>query len=181
MSSCDFQTTLPVNLSKQTTPVPGDAADLADQVIPIDQRRAAVTPARGGSFVLIFVFDPLDLEFFQIIDAPNRRAVFDAQATQFAPAGLHINPLAVEERRAARPGAETVFVSFAVCRLPKQLAGAFVHEAQRLVAVFLLGDREQITLHYQRGMTGANVEAPDNIGGIVQLGRERIALGHIAV
>ena len=44
MSSCDFQITLPVCLSKQTMPAPL-AADFRDEVVAIDQRRAGVAVA----------------------------------------------------------------------------------------------------------------------------------------
>ena len=115
------------------------AADLADELITVDDRSSAVAAAGGGSLVLCLVDDPFDFEVFLVIRAPDLGAVLDAEAAQLTPAGLDVNEIAVEQRGAAWPGAKPIVrIGLPVGGFPQLLTGALVQHTQYLgVALFL--------------------------------------------
>ena len=153
---------LPVILVKANQRRAVGRADGNEDRIPVHQGRAVVAAPRGRAFVG-FAAEEFDAEILLETDAPKHAAIGQIEAAKLAPAGLHKNQIAVDDRRAARARAPLVAVNGADARAPNFRARPGVHQMSDLLPAVFVEDDKFAACDDRRGETAANAFAPDDL------------------
>ena len=112
-------------------------SDRDNYPIALHDTGTVVATARGGAGVG-FGAEEFDAEMLVETGSPNHFAIGQTEAAKLAFAGLHIDALSIDQRRAPRSGAPFVFITVSERHVPDSLSRLRLDQVRYfLVAVFI--------------------------------------------
>ena len=135
------------------------AADRDDDAVALDDRGAGVPAPARGTGTAALVRDPDHPEIGEM-EAPTGRSVGEREATELAATGLHVHPVAIDQRSTARAGLELVGETLSDRHGPQLLAGRGVKTPSRLLAGGIVEEQQLAGGDDRSGVAVADRLAP---------------------
>ena len=146
----------------------------------VHHARSVVAASRRGA-VVGFGAEKFDAEILFEARPPNHVALRQAQAPKLPVARLHVNAVAVDERRAARSGAPFVLETVGEGNAPNFLPRLRIEQVcDFLLAVLIEADQSARRDHGSR-KAAAHPDFPNRFEVGRQRGRNRCGLGNLAI